>query len=155
MANENSADAAAASPPQCILVAVDFSEYAERALAWAFRIGEACGAKVHAVHALSLIALALGDEAHPEAPDFERRAKAHADAQLAALADAAKQKGHELQTHRADGNPADRIVHEAERLGADLIVMGTHGRSGLDRLMLGSVADRVLRTAHVPVLTVR
>lgn len=53
------------------------------------------------------------------------------------------------------GVPADEIVRAAEGESCDMIVIGTHGRGGLDRLLLGSVADRVLRTARCPVLTVR
>ncbi len=54
-----------------------------------------------------------------------------------------------------DGTPSGEIVRYANAIGADLIVMGTHGRGGIDRLLLGSVAERVVRTASVPVLTVR
>lgn len=50
--------------------------------------------------------------------------------------------------------PAQRIIDTAEECGADLIVMGTHGRGGLLRELLGIVAERVVRTSHVPVLTV-
>jgi universal stress protein A len=53
------------------------------------------------------------------------------------------------------GSPAKRIVDHAEEIGADLIVMGTHGRTGLGHLLLGSVAERVVRTAKCPVLTTR
>ncbi|QSG05603.1 universal stress protein [Halapricum desulfuricans] len=54
-----------------------------------------------------------------------------------------------------EGSPSRRIVQYAEDEGMDLIVMGTHGRGGIDRLLLGSVAERVVRTSSVPVLTVR
>ena len=54
-----------------------------------------------------------------------------------------------------DGDPAGVIVHLAQERRCDLIVMGTHGRTGLGRLLLGSVAERVMRTAPCPVLTVR
>lgn len=53
------------------------------------------------------------------------------------------------------GDPADTIVHKAQELGADLIVIGTHGRTGLAHIFLGSVAEKVLRRAHCPVLVVR
>lgn len=53
------------------------------------------------------------------------------------------------------GVPFEEIVKAAEKEGADMIVMGTHGRSGLNRLLLGSVAERVIRLAPCPVLTVR
>ncbi|QSG08324.1 universal stress protein [Halapricum desulfuricans] len=54
-----------------------------------------------------------------------------------------------------EGSPSRRIVQYAEDEGMVLIVMGTHGRGGIDRLLLGSVAERVVRTSSVPVLTVR
>ncbi len=54
-----------------------------------------------------------------------------------------------------EGSPSAEIVDYAEEAGCDLIVMGTHGRGGIDRLLLGSVAERVVRTSPVPVLTVR
>jgi nucleotide-binding universal stress UspA family protein len=54
-----------------------------------------------------------------------------------------------------EGQPAAAIVHQAERIRADMIVMGTHGRSGLPHMLLGSVAEKVVRTATCPVLTVR
>jgi nucleotide-binding universal stress UspA family protein len=55
----------------------------------------------------------------------------------------------------ANGAPSTEIVDHATEEGCDLIVMGTHGRGGIDRLLLGSVAERVVRTATVPVLTIR
>jgi nucleotide-binding universal stress UspA family protein len=55
----------------------------------------------------------------------------------------------------ADGRPADEIIRAVEREGTDLIVMGTHGRRGFKRLMLGSVAEEVVRRATCPVLTVK
>jgi len=60
-----------------------------------------------------------------------------------------------VETQVTEGSPSRRIVRYAEREGCDLIVMGTHGRGGIDRLLLGSVAERVVRSAEVPVLTVR
>jgi nucleotide-binding universal stress UspA family protein len=54
-----------------------------------------------------------------------------------------------------EGSPSEEIVDYAEEASCDLIVMGTHGRGGIDRLLLGSVAERVVRTSSVPVLTVR
>ena len=60
-----------------------------------------------------------------------------------------------LRTATVEGAPAREIVDYAVQTGADLLVMGTHGRSGVDRLLLGSVAERVVRTSPVPVLTIR
>ena len=53
------------------------------------------------------------------------------------------------------GDPADAIVHVAQEISADLIIMGTHGRTGLSHILLGSVAEKVVRHASCPVLTVR
>src|SRR5690606_101021 len=53
-----------------------------------------------------------------------------------------------------EGAPAREIVHEAERLPADLLILGTHGRSGFERLFLGSVTEKVIRSTRVPVLTI-
>jgi nucleotide-binding universal stress UspA family protein len=60
-----------------------------------------------------------------------------------------------VETEVMEGSPSRKIVRYAEREGCDLIAMGTHGRGGIDRLLLGSVAERVVRSAEVPVLTVR
>jgi nucleotide-binding universal stress UspA family protein len=60
-----------------------------------------------------------------------------------------------VETHAIDGSPAREIVNFAEENDIDVVVMGTHGRSGVDRLLLGSVAERVVRSSPTPVLTVR
>lgn len=60
-----------------------------------------------------------------------------------------------VETHALQGMPGQAIVAVAEECQADLIVMGTHGRSGLSRLVMGSVAEHVMRHAHCPVLTVK
>jgi nucleotide-binding universal stress UspA family protein len=60
-----------------------------------------------------------------------------------------------LERTTVEGSPAREIVDYATETGVDLVVMGTHGRSGVDRLLLGSVAERVVRRSPVPVLTVR
>lgn len=61
----------------------------------------------------------------------------------------------ELTTQMVDGSPAREIIQYATEADCDIIVMGTHGRSGFDRLLLGSVAERVVRSSEVPVLTIR
>lgn len=57
--------------------------------------------------------------------------------------------------HLLDGNPADAVVDCAKNENVDLIVLGTHGRTGLSRLVMGSVAEKIVRNAHCPVLTVK
>ena len=60
-----------------------------------------------------------------------------------------------VETVVLDGNPYERILDYADETDADLVVMGTHGRTGVDRYLLGSVTEKVVRTSDVPVLTVR
>jgi nucleotide-binding universal stress UspA family protein len=60
-----------------------------------------------------------------------------------------------VQSAVREGSPATEIMDHAEQEGCDIVVMGTHGRSGVDRLLLGSVAERVVRSSSVPVLTIR
>jgi nucleotide-binding universal stress UspA family protein len=74
-----------------------------------------------------------------------------------AALDSAEERIGDVPVERAlvEGSPGEKIVEYADDEGCDLIVMGTHGRGGIDRLLLGSVAERVVRTASVPVLTVR
>jgi nucleotide-binding universal stress UspA family protein len=74
----------------------------------------------------------------------------------AALERAAEHAGDRLSERvLVEGTPSAEIVDYADETGCDLIVMGTHGRGGIDRLLLGSVAERVVRTSSIPVLTVR
>ncbi len=74
---------------------------------------------------------------------------------LGEVEEIAAEYGVSVETEILEGSPSREIVGYAEADGCDLIVMGTHGRGGIDRLLLGSVAERVVRSSSVPVLTVR
>ena len=135
-----------------ILVPSDFSELSDAALEYARMLADRFGASLHLVHVLHepLLAEGLAAEALMSEPPAIR----------AGLVDDARahlsQRG--TGTLSADivfGHAATRIVESASRLGVDLIVMGSHGRTGLAHLLLGSVAEAVARTALCPVLTVR
>ncbi|HVW24486.1 MAG TPA: universal stress protein [Polyangiaceae bacterium] len=135
-----------------ILVPIDYSEHAERALSTATNLAQVLGATVHVVH--------VG----PDAPYFgpplaPGRAFAHElaeanrkefDAYLLAL----RERGIEAAGTLATGVPYVEINRLAKDIGADLIVMGTRGRTGFEYLLLGSVAERVVRTSPVPVMVV-
>ena len=71
------------------------------------------------------------------------------------IADQAAEAGLETTTSLREGAPADVITTYADTVGADAIVMGTNGRTGMDRLLLGSVAERVIQTTDLPVTTVK
>lgn len=86
--------------------------------------------------------------------DLRRSAAADARRRLEEAAAPLRAEGYEVETKECDGEPADEIDRVAADVGADVIAMGTHGRSGLSRVFLGSVAERTLPSAPCPVLTV-
>ncbi|MDP2766255.1 MAG: universal stress protein, partial [Candidatus Methanoperedens sp.] len=71
------------------------------------------------------------------------------------VADRASAEGIEVERNTIEGHPADEIIKYAEKNSISLIIMGTLGKSGLDRFLLGSVAEKVVRTSKIPVLVVR
>jgi nucleotide-binding universal stress UspA family protein len=86
---------------------------------------------------------------------MERSMRAHGQKQIDKLVAKAKAAGARVRGLLLEGTPADRIVRAARSYHTDMIVIGTHGRTGLARVFLGSVAERVVGTAPCPVLTVR
>ncbi len=87
--------------------------------------------------------------------DFEREFRQAADLQMTACADRVRKAGLAVEVTTTADLPSDAIVRCAEKTGADLIVMGTRGLTGLKHVVLGSVAERTLRLAPCPVLTVK
>jgi nucleotide-binding universal stress UspA family protein len=88
-------------------------------------------------------------------PELLQSLIAGAERQLARLKDSAAALGIAAETAVIRGRPAPSIIEHAKDGGFDLIVMGTHGRTGLSHVVIGSVAERVVRTAPCPVLTIR
>ena len=91
---------------------------------------------------------------HMELENVEAR-RVHAEEYLAPVAVELRKKAVRVTTHVRRGTPQDEILAAAKETGADLIAMSTHGRSGLGRLLFGSVAEGVLHRADVPVLLMR
>jgi nucleotide-binding universal stress UspA family protein len=141
-----------------ILVPVDFSPHAELAFRYATALARRLGARVALVHVVEdpFVTGAWSSEIYvPNVPELLRDLIAGAERHLAALKQAAADTGMAADTAVITGRPADTIVEHAANGGFDLIVMGTHGRTGLAHVMMGSVAERVVRKAPCPVLTVR
>jgi len=145
---------------QRILVAIDSSHAAERALAEAIGNARASGGRLILVHALEEPADAIG--ANPYAAEYVRGLNEDTKQAAADLLDGARERAAAagVQAEAVLLEPgaapvAERIVQSARDRKADLIVMGTHGRHGVKRVMLGSNAHGVLRVADVPVLLVR
>ncbi|WP_372912207.1 universal stress protein [Salinigranum sp.] len=102
-------------------------------------------------------ALSVVDETFPAVAGYDLVVEAmeeEAEAALAAILDACEGAGVDAEPHLRRGRPHEEIVAAADAYGSDLVVMGTHGRGGLNRVRhLGSVTERVVRTSPVPVLT--
>lgn len=141
---------------QKILVPVDFSPYSSFALRSAADLARRFSGSVTILHVQDALPSALPGDLQPITKEQEHQLRAAIDKELAALRVRAETAGASgVQTLVAEGHPADVIVRCAERGGFDLIVLGTHGRRGFQRMLLGSVAERVVRQAPCPVLTVR
>lgn len=140
-----------------ILHPSDFSPASRPALAQAIDLAKRDGARLTLVHVMTLPVpiVAEGYVSPTVWADLERQMRGHAQKEMGKLITRARQAGVRATSVLLEGLPADRIVRAARRLKADLIVMGTHGRSGLAKIFLGSVAGRVIATARCPVLTVR
>jgi len=138
-----------------ILAPIDFSPASDRALTSALELARMLGAELHVLHVVPLLAYAIAPEAMPDAPDFERRLKEELSKKLEATVKKLEGQGVTVKGLMLDGNPGHEIARAAHDDGYDMIVMPTHGRTGLSHVMLGSVAERVVRTARVPVLTLR
>jgi len=138
--------------PKRILVATDFSEGSDAALESAIDLAAGSGAVLEILYVLEL---EVEQFPFALAPDDDRSALlSHINRELARRADLAAKEGVTCHTKSVDGNAAAEIVKHGHDIGADLIVVGTHGRRGLAHALLGSVAQRVVQRAARPVLTI-
>jgi nucleotide-binding universal stress UspA family protein len=139
-------------------VPTDFSDTSDAALEAARDFAAAHGASLHLLHVFEDIyaATAFAPEVYGVVPlEVRQSALEAARKALAARILPDDEARFRVTTEIVTGNPGRSIVEQAVVLGADLIVMGTHGRSGVVHLLLGSVTEKVIRTAPCPVLTVR
>lgn len=136
-----------------IVVAVDFSPTSDRALEEAVRLARRLGAELHTVHAYGLTVAALPEGAVMTGPAKAAELASEAHEKLAERE--ARYPGLRWTRHVVAGVPADEVLRVADEVGADYVVVGTHGRRGLSHLLFGSVAEQIVREANVPVLTVR
>ncbi|HMI90765.1 MAG TPA: universal stress protein [Polyangiales bacterium] len=143
-------------PFKKILVPSDFSPYAEEALRTAVDLAVRYDATITIAHAYEPLAYTLPDgyvllSPQQHADVLTAFSKSLASAKSTALAAGARN----VETEQLQGIAASEIVERARAGGFDLIVMGTHGRKGFSHVLLGSVAERVLRHASCPVLVVK
>jgi nucleotide-binding universal stress UspA family protein len=144
-----------------ILIATDGSQLADKAVAQGLALARALNAKATALtvtepwDALSMAALAEAQMRNP-ITHYEERMAAVANGILRSVGEEAKKQGLPCATlHVRDRHPAEGIIEAAQAQACDLIVMASHGRSGLARLLLGSQANKVVTLSPVPVLICR
>ena len=133
-----------------ILVPTDFSGPAEQATELATTLAEKFESKVTLLHTYVIPTYPYGDGLYWPLDELELAAKTALDTALGKV----KERYQLAEAILEVGSPAEQILSIAEARGVDLIVMGTHGRRGLSRVFLGSVAEKVVRVSPVPVLTV-
>lgn len=140
--------------PKTILVATDFSETSDRALDYAIELAKLLGGGVTVLHAYELPVYGFPDGALVATVDMATRLMNAAQAALSQTCEARANKGVKLTPILRQGVPWEEVHAVAEEINADLIVIGTHGRKGLARALIGSVAEKLIRTATRPVLTI-
>ena len=132
-----------------LLVAVNFDEASNVALVYARSLAKNFGARLHVLHVMENVFLRpMANDPRAVEAGITRRL-------LDSLTDEDRTALHAVPVIRKSDAPADEIVNYAQYESIDLIVMGTHGRPGLAHLLMGSVAEKVVRTAPCPVLTLR
>ena len=140
---------------QKILFPIDFSECSKKVFPFALEMAQKFDAKLHLLFVardisyLTTVDVAwelLSNTVAEVARAGENRMQAFCDKQLSDFPN--------YESKVVTGDPADEVVKFANEQGIDLIVMGTHGRKGLDRTLMGSVADHVIKNAAAPVLTI-
>jgi universal stress protein A len=139
-----------------ILAPTDFSEYSKQAIASALEWAKKFGAKLSILHVIELPPYPVEGYVPPNLSatfldDLERQAAAD----LAQVVPEAEATNIAVARVTAVGTPSRKIIETAEAEQVDLIVMATAGRTGLSHLVMGSIAERVVRTASCPVLTIR
>lgn len=136
-----------------IMVATDGSELVKKAVDTAVEISRLSGAKLYAVYVV------VPATHSPRDFGWEKAAMEHfrkeGESATRYVENIAKPAGVKVESVLLEGHPADRIVEFAEQQGIEMIVMGTLGKTGLDRFLLGSVAENVVRHSKTPVMVVR
>ena len=140
-----------------ILVPVDFSSHSDRAVRYAATLAGQVGASVELLHVVEdfFSIPAYSEIFVPNAPDLVQTMVNDAAQRLELLKEGMFPHGAAVTTNVFIGRAAATIVDHARAGGFDLIVMGTHGRTGVTHLLMGSVAERVVRTSPCAVLTIR
>ncbi len=138
-----------------ILVPTDFSDYANHALAYASELAQTLQSRITLLHIFHVAPLSLGDMPPAFLDTYLKELEADAQTSMQASLKWVQHDGLQVDTVIDHGIPFQAIVDTARDQQVDLIVMGTHGRTGLTHVLIGSVAEKVVRLAECPVLVTR
>jgi nucleotide-binding universal stress UspA family protein len=137
-----------------ILCPVDFSTGSMRALDKARDLALALGAELEVLHVYQVPVFGLPQAEAMITPSLKAEIAEKTERLLTSLKETVDRPGLTVTTKLIEGYPAEAIVERARELNAEMVVMSTHGRTGFRRFLLGSITERVVRMASVPVLTV-
>ncbi len=137
-----------------VLIPTDGSDYSMRAAEYGVSVAKLLGAEILIVYVIDTVALdQIAKVTNKDS--VEEDLKADGDRYIRYVMGLAQKEGVKASSLMAKGRPYEQIVHLAKGLKMDLIVMGTFGRRGAERILIGSVAERVIEYANCPVLVVR
>ena len=147
-----------------ILVAIDFTPITKKVIENAMELAKCNNAEVDLVYVVEpyeypIVATVDGILVPPDdltvLEDVNERLREEAEIHLKKFAELLEKEGIKVTTHIIEGEPFEEILDFSEKNKSDLIVVGAHGKSGLKRLLIGSVSEKVVRKAKIPVLVVR
>ena len=139
---------------QKILVPTDGSDYSEHAAEYAISIAKVHNAQITVVYVLDEVVIDRFTKM-TERDDIEKELKIDGQRYINYILGLAEKEGVKATSLIVKGRPFEQIVHLSNGLNMDLIVMGTYGRRGADRILIGGVAERVIEYSHCPVLVVK
>ncbi|MFB6122721.1 MAG: universal stress protein [Haloferacaceae archaeon] len=142
-------------PYEEILLPTDGSEASRAGVERGLDVAEAFDARVHVLYVVDRRLLSSGVDVGPALSDVEARLRTRGDEAVASVADRATERGVEATTDVVEGIPHSRIRSAVTNRDVDFVAMGTHGKTGTNRWLTGSVAEQILRTSPGPVLTSR
>ena len=141
-----------------ILIATDGSEYIKKVVTHAIELAKLSGAGLHAVYVMDII-IDYGPKSYLSTDisteGLENFLRNEGEEATKYIEEQADEEGLSVEKWILKGHPAEEILKFADEQSVDMIVMGTLGRSGIEKFVLGSVADKVIRNSRIPVVTVR
>lgn len=138
---------------QKIMIATDGSKQVEKAIKAGIELAKLTGARLYAIYVISPSGYSPRDFGWQES--LRELLEAEAKKAVSSVEDMGKISGIEVESVILEGHPADEILKFAEQEGMDFIVMGTLGRTGIERFLLGSIAENVVRHSKIPVMVVK